>query len=287
MSSRPSLIVVGTGICCGTDLAENARAALLEADEVFLLSPDAISDSVLRRLRPDAHALGELYSPDRDRRETYNAMVELVLNALRDGRRVCFAIPGHPGVFAQPTHEAIRRATAEGFAAIMLPALSAADHLYADLGLDPGEAGSVNFDATDFIVQARKPDPTAALILWQIGVIGELRQARTVNRAGLEVLADVLLETYPTTHEVVVYEAARYAICEPVILRMPLDTLASAEVPIVSTLYVPPAAAAPLDPERLARLGLSLVSAKPAVAAAKAVRNSATRSRRRAASARS
>jgi uncharacterized protein YabN with tetrapyrrole methylase and pyrophosphatase domain len=259
--SRPALTVVGTGICCGTDLAANVRSTLLEADEVFLLTSDPISESVLRRLRPDAHSLAELYGHDRDRRDTYAAMVDLVLDRVRAGRRVCFAIPGHPGVFAQPTHEAIRRARAEGFSAVMLPALSAADHLYADLGIDPGEAGSVNFDATDFVLQGRKPDPTAVLILWQIGAIGEIHNPRAVNRPGLRVLADILLETYSPSHEVVVYEAARYAICDPIVLRMPLAALAAADVPLLSTLYVAPAAAAPPLPERLRKLGFVSVPA--------------------------
>jgi hypothetical protein len=256
MAAPPALTVVGTGIRCGTDLAANVRAAIVEADEVFLLSSDPISDSILRGVRPDARGLAELYDEDRPRRDTYAAMVECVLEGLRAGRRVCFAIPGHPGVFAQPTHEAIRRARAEGYSAVMLPALSAADHLYADLGVDPGEHGSVTFDATDFLAQGRIPDPTAALILWQIGAIGEIRKPRAVHRPGLALLGEVLLETYPASHGIIVYEAAPFAFCEPVIMRMRLDALASADVPLLSTLYVAPAAAAPPLPERLRRLGL-------------------------------
>ncbi len=229
---------------------------MIEADDVFLLSSDPISECVLRGFRPDAQGLAELYAEDKPRRDTYAAMVERVLDGLRAGRRVCFAIPGHPGVFAQPTHEAVRRARAEGYSAVMLPALSAADHLYADLGVDPGEHGSVTFDATDFLVQGRTADPTAALILWQIGAIGEIRKPRAVNRPGLALLGEVLLDAYPATHEIVVYEAAPFAFCEPVIMRMRPDALASADVPLLSTLYVAPAAVAPPLPERLRKLGL-------------------------------
>ena len=159
-------------------------------------------------------------------------------------------------VYGNSRDEAVRRARAEGYSAVMLPALSAADHLYADLGVDPGEHGSVTFDATDFLVQGRTADPTAALILWQIGAIGEIRKPRAVNRPGLALLGEVLLDAYPATHEIVVYEAAPFAFCEPVIMRMRLDALASADVPLLSTLYVAPAAVAPPLPERLRKLGL-------------------------------
>ena len=43
---------------------------------------------------------------------------------IRAGFRVCAVFYGHPGVFVYPSHEAIRRARAEGFAARMLPALT-------------------------------------------------------------------------------------------------------------------------------------------------------------------
>ena len=110
-AGAPALTVVGTGIRWGTDLAANVRRALTEADEVLYLASDAISRSVLQRVRPDAESLGALYGDDVDRRDTYDGMVRRVMERVRAGRRVCFAIPGHPGVFANPTHEAIHAHT--------------------------------------------------------------------------------------------------------------------------------------------------------------------------------
>jgi uncharacterized protein YabN with tetrapyrrole methylase and pyrophosphatase domain len=256
-----ALTVVGTGIRCGVDLARDARAALADADDVFFIAADPISHAVMHKHRPDAVSLGSLYGQNVERQDTYARIVDRVLDAVRAGRRVCFAVPGHPAVFAQPTHEAIRRARAEGFEAVMLPALSAADHLYADLGVDPGAVGSASFDATDFIVHGRRADPTTALLLWQIGAIGETCEPSAVNRDGLRVLTEVLLEGYPPAHEVVVYEAARYAITDPVVSPVRLDELPSAPVSFYSTLYVPPASTPPLVPERLARLRLTTVPA--------------------------
>src|SRR5437773_2103233 len=78
-----------------------------------------------------------LSAPGKPRRETYAEMVEELLAPVRAGHNVCAAFYGHPGVFVNPGHEAIRRARAEGFPARMLPAVSALDCLVADLGIDP------------------------------------------------------------------------------------------------------------------------------------------------------
>ena len=208
-------------------------------------------------MRPDAFSLAGLYGPDIKRTDTYEAMVERVMAGVRAGRKVCFAVPGHPGVLASPTHEAIRRARAEGFEALMLPALSSIDHFYADAGVDPGSSGSMSLDATDFLVYGFAVNLSLGLILWQIGAIGNECGGRTVNRRGLELLARTLLESYPVDHELIVYEAARYAMADPVIMRLRLDELGSAPVPLASTLYVPPATRAEPLTARLELLGIA------------------------------
>ena len=48
-------------------------------------------------------------------------MVEEILAAVREGKRVCAVFYGHPGVYVKPSHEAVRRARKEGFEARMLP----------------------------------------------------------------------------------------------------------------------------------------------------------------------
>ena len=73
-------------------------------------------------------------------------------------------------------------------------------------------------------------------------------------------LAEVLETYYGYDHEVIVYEAAvYYPVCEPVIQHIPLSKLAEIRVTLVSTLYVPPQAPAPVDSEMMARLGMSFV----------------------------
>ena len=168
------------------------------------------------------------------------------------------AFYGHPGVFVFPSHEAIWRARSEGYAAEMLPAISAEDCLWADLGIDPGIPGCQSYEATDFLIFRRKFDPKSALVLWQIGVIGLLSwwEEDFDNRVGLEVLTDELLRVYPPDHPVVVYEAAHLLTQEPRLNLVKLKELPSAEVTTVSTLYIPPASVVEPDNDMLLRLGI-------------------------------
>ena len=99
-------------------------------------------------------------------------MTEAILEPVRAGKRVCAAFYGHPGVFVLPSHEAVSRARAEGFDASMQPGVSAEDCLVADLGVDPGVNGLQSYEAGDFLRRRPATEPTTALVLWQIGVVG-------------------------------------------------------------------------------------------------------------------
>ncbi|MFN8474706.1 MAG: SAM-dependent methyltransferase [Anaerolineae bacterium] len=263
-ASAGSLTVVGTGIRFYGQLTLEGRAAIEHADKVLFLVADPATFYWVRKLSlsADPESLHGYYSTTTDRLTSYNNMAEHIVSYVRQGHRVCGVTYGHPGVFAYPFHEAIRRARAEGFSARMLPGISAEDSLFADLGIDPGTHGCQSFEATDFLVYKRKFDTSSVLILWQIAIIGVLGY-RTPWRAedsapGLGVLTDVLLQHYPATHEVVIYEAAQFPVCDPVIRRLPLAHLPQGPVSPLSTLYVPPAAPESSDPEMLARLGLVL-----------------------------
>jgi hypothetical protein len=151
----------------------------------------------------------------------------------------------------------MRRASREGFAATMLPAISAADCLFADLGVDPGVEGLQSYEATDFLLYRRSVETTAALVLWQVTSIGEPRAVNEPNREGLRALTERLLELYPGDHVVSLYEASPYPIADPVVRETTLSALGDAEVSPLATLYVPPLRAPRADPDVSARLGLS------------------------------
>ncbi len=251
---RGSLTVVGTGIELPGQLTLEAREALTRADDVLYLVADPVAAAWLERLCPSARAFA--YETGRPRREIYELIVEEILSCVRTGRSVCAAFYGHPGVFVDPAHEAIERARSEGFEARMLPGISAEDCLFADLGINPGRTGCQSYEATDFLVNRRRVDTSAALILWQITVIGEQRAVERPSREGIRILVERLLADYRPQHEVTIYQASPYPVADPIVRPLPLAALPDAELPGLATLYVPSARRARRDRAMLARLRL-------------------------------
>jgi len=184
-------------------------------------------------------------------------MVEEILRWVRKGLDVCVAFYGHPGVFVTPSHEALRRARKEGFQATMLPAVSAEDCLFADLGIDPGERGSQSYEATSFLLHRPTFDRAVPLVLWQVSVVGQPGGATEPNRAGLLELAGYLERFYGPDHEVVLYVASPYPVGEPSVERIRLHDLALARVTAMSTLYVPPTGSLSWDQDTAGRLGIA------------------------------
>jgi Tetrapyrrole (Corrin/Porphyrin) Methylases len=251
------LVVVGTGIKAVGHLTLDARAWIASADEVHYVAADVITEALIRQLNPHAQSLARFYTVGRDRHQTYEAMVQSLLASVRAGRTVCAAFYGHPGVFVYPSHDAIRRARAEGMRAIMEPGVSAEDCLFADLGFDPAVVGCVQYEATDFLVYRRRVDPSTAMIVWQIGAVGDLswNPGRT-NADNVQVLADELAATYGREHLVVVYEAPQLPIAKPRIDHVRICDLARTPLTTASTMFVPPIERRAPDATMIARLGL-------------------------------
>jgi hypothetical protein len=208
------------------------------------------------RLVPGARSLLGLYGVGKIRGETYAEMVEEILAPVREGRNVCVAFYGHPGVFVLPSHEAMRVARLEGLDARMLPAISAEDCLFADLGVDPAQNGCQSYEATDLLIHRRPVDPTVYLVLWQIAWLGNVRYSPTPGKEHLPVLIEYLERFYPSDHEAILYEASPYPVGRPQIQRVRLSELPAAEVSPMATLCVPPAAPPTPDRQMLERLGL-------------------------------
>lgn len=253
-----SLTVVGTGIRCVSQLTFEARTAIEQAERLLTIAIDPLMERWLTQLNPRIESLHTLYRLGEDRQRIYDEIVERVLDAVRSGARVCFALYGHPGVLVYSSHEAIRRARLEGFEARMLPGISAEDCLFADLGFDLSRGGCQSFEANDFLIYRRVFDPRSALILWQFTLVGEAKHTQgEPNRRGLRVLVDHLGRYYPADHPTYVYEAAQYPLMQATLETIPLSRLPEARLSSVSTLFVPPHGEAAADPEVLRALGFT------------------------------
>jgi hypothetical protein len=254
---RPgSLVVVGTGIRTVGQLTVEAIAWMRRADKILYVIGDPIAEAAIAEFNQEnAESLAVLYGENKPRLQTYNEMVERNLECVRAGLTTCLACYGHPGVFVYPSHEAIRRARAEGYEARMLPGISAEDCLFADLGVDPGLSGCQSYEATDFLANGRRIDPTSSVILWQIGVVGDATFKRHgYDLSAFPLLIERLLEFYPPTHVTSLYEAAIFPGCEPVIQPVPLQSLGQVPLSAGYTLYIPPAYPAAADPVMYERL---------------------------------
>ena len=242
-----SLASVGLGMTLGAHLAPRARSFIEEADVVFVAASDPLVELWVQEMNPDVRSLQPYYATEKMRSQTYNEMVEAMLEEVAAGKRVCGAFYGHPGVFACVPHRAIEQARQSGYDAVMEAAGSAQEWLYADLGIDPGKFGCQHYEASQFMMYRRQVDASAYLVLWQIGVAGDpTLKSRGTGAEHREILLELLRPYYGDNHEVVVYQAATLPMDAPRMDRILLRELAGAILTDASTLVIPPSR--PMEP---------------------------------------
>lgn len=236
-----SLVCVGTGMLLGGHISPISTSYITQADVVFSLMSTGITERWVEEKHPDVRSLQPYYQEGKNRNITYNEMVEAILTEVRLGKKVAAVFYGHPGVFACVSHRAIAKAKIENFPAHMEAGISAEDCLYADLGIDPGKTGSINYEASQFMFYQRNIDPAAHLILWQVGFAGDKSLAKySTGKVYRQVLVDLLLETYPSDHQVILYQAKVLPIDTVRAEYIALTDLVEAELFMHTTLVIPP-----------------------------------------------
>ena len=254
---KGSLVFVGVGIVGIAQATREAEAHIAQADLVLHLVLDPVTVVWLKSVNPTATSLDSFYAPGKPRVKTYREMTRRITEPVLKGKHVCVAMYGHPGVLVATARESIRRVRKAGLPARLVPGISAEACLYADLNVDPGAAGVQSFEATDFLLYRRRIDPTSALILWQIGVLGEgitRDAARPFSAEKMRALVLRLQRDYPPGHRVTLYRAPTFPTEPPTITRLRLDSLPRANIRPLMTLFVPPRAQRRPDPRILAWL---------------------------------
>ena len=254
---RGSLTLAGTGYRVAGHATPETQEAIESADRLFYLVTDPATGAWLDATNPRAESLHGAYVEGESGAAACNRMVDRMLAALGSGADVCAAFYGHPAVGLSATHRTARRARQAGFSARFLPAVSFEDCLFADVGLDPGDDGRFLYDADDFLRRTPVVDTTSALVLLQAGAVGltRYRSGSEPAREGVTQLGRALSKIYGADHEAVIYEAADFPMCEPMVERVRLADLAASAITIRSTVYVPqlaPAARNEAIAERLA-----------------------------------
>jgi hypothetical protein len=261
VGNKGQLIVVGSGIKAIGHFTLEAQAHIQQADIVLYAAADPVTDMWIEEQNPHCFDLYQYYANDKDRVITYVQMIERMLDEVRAGKKVCAIFYGHPGVFVTPSHNAIEIARREGYEARMLPAVSAEDCLYADLGVDPSVPGLQIFEATDLLLRQRRIDTTMNLMLWQVGCVGDLgfRFDGFANN-NFEVLVDYLESVYGPEHEVVNYVASMFSLAEPTMathrLRDLRDPDVARTVTGISTFFIRAATVAESHAETSSKFGL-------------------------------
>ncbi len=235
-------MVVGSGLITPQHITQEAIRHIQAADIVFHIVPDPLGVEYLSSLNTNLHSLADCYHQTDNRKDTYQMMVDRIIRSVKQEKYVVAIFYGHPGVFVTPSFDCIEILQNEGFKAKMLPGISAEHCLYADLLFDPGTLGSQAYEATYFLVYKISINCTSPLIIWQLGVVGDTSFSTDLKPSsnGMAMLQDKLLQYYPETHKVFIYEAATLPGFKPRIDQTNLSDLSKMKVTEISTLYVPP-----------------------------------------------
>jgi Tetrapyrrole (Corrin/Porphyrin) Methylases len=243
-SKQGSLTIIGTGIET-IGIAVGDVKLIEDADKVLFCVADPATIVWLKRLRRDALDLYVLYGEGKVRYITYMQMTEAQLYWVRKGLNVVVVFYGHPGIFVLSTHRAIKLARREGHKAIMKAGVCALDTLCADLGVDPCHPGLQTGEATDCLVRQRNLDPSLHVVLWQVGLIGELGYRRQgYLNTNFSYFVSWLQRTYGNDYPITHYIGSRYPTIDPLIEIYKLSELHHPEIQTkitgLSTFYIPP-----------------------------------------------
>ncbi|MBB6252860.1 SAM-dependent methyltransferase [Nitrospirillum iridis] len=265
-----SLAIVGTGMQAFGHLTREAEGHIRHADVVFHCIRDPLTIADLHALNPNVIDLTTLYGADKRRSLTYVQMAEVMVAEVRAGKRVTGVFYGHPGFYVAPARLALTTAKAEGYDTRLLPGVSSLDYLFADLRVDPSQAGYQALEATDFLLRNRPLVTSGHVVLMQVGPVGDLFRPVTDNLERRAILFERLIEIYGEDHWCVDYVGATRPGQKPVLRRLPLkayrDPANLKRLSKASTLYIPPKDSLDNDMAMAERLGIGALVGKPAVA---------------------
>ena len=252
---KGSLVCVGTGMTLGAHISPLSRNYIEQADVVFVLVADGVTEKWVEQMNADVRSLQPYYQAGTARSDSYRQMVSVMLTEVMAGKNVVGAFYGHPGVFAWVPHNAIKQALALGFEAYMEPGISAEACLFADLMIDPGAYGCQHYETSQFMFYKRNIDTAAYLVLWQVVAAGDQSLKNIEANAGyIAVLIEHLMQWYPGDHQVILYEAKTLPFQQPRMEKIRLNALASVTLEMKTTLVVPPLTPLERNTEVLAKL---------------------------------
>jgi len=246
-----SIYIAGLGLQTVSQITLEVEAAIRSSREVFFVDTGVATlryiEALCARVTP---LYEESYSIDRPRVSAYEHMAARVVDAALDHPPVTFALHGHPLIASHPPFLVLELAHALNLEVAVLPGISAIDTILADLRLDPVVHGIQMYEATDMLLRRRPLQPDVPAVVWQIGPIETcLHSMRVSLPERFTRFVAYLRQYYPARHEVAAIYSSPHPILKPEILRFPLEDMGQYAKHIHSgfTLYIPPAAARPIQ----------------------------------------
>lgn len=192
--------LVGCGNRFPNDFTLEMLAVLRRCKRVFGLPPIQAPEFGI----PPMESLLHLYAPDRPRSETYQEMLNLVLDAAVADPPVAFATYGSAMVGAHVAHRLLEEAPTRSLTVHVTNSASCFDAIWADFNIEPFYGVEV-WEATIFTHLRITPNTRANLLLPQTAVLDvtegldpeamTMKVSSTVNN-----LRDHLLRFYPAKH---------------------------------------------------------------------------------------
>ena len=213
-----SLVIVNTGVMAVNQVTVEAKHWIQHSDRVLFLGSDPVTERWIQTLNNSVESLNRL--------ETSDEIVERTLDHMRAGLAVCLAFHERSALSTEVSRQAIEQSRADGFAAAVVPGVSALDCLFADLGLDLSSGGCRIYGAEAFVERGR-PDLSSALVLY------------LSDDSPLSELLALLRPAYGEEQKAVLYEPARYAVLEPAVRRCTIRDIGEADLAQFSILYIP------------------------------------------------
>ncbi len=260
MSKRLSL--VGSGIKIISHLTKEVESHIKNADIVLYLVNEPIMEEWIKANSRKSKNIDQIYFSKINRINSYELITKEILRNIDSHDFVCVVFYGHPTVFALPGVEAIRQAESKGVNTKIIPSISAEDCLFADLKIDPGDCGCYSVEATDLLIYQRHLEISSHLIIWQIGMLGNMGHELTFNPDNIVLFVDYLCNFYSKTDLIYIYEASLYPGIECTIKEIMLRDLVRQNLSKISTLYIPPKKKNIADPLILKKLGMNYENIK-------------------------
>lgn len=238
------LVIAGTGITAVSHMTLETIGHIKAADIVFYHVTNGVAAAYIKKLNPNVVDLLQYFEEEQSRDITYIQIAELMLQKVRARRNVVGIFHGHPGFFVMAARRALTIAEMEGYETHLLPGISSADSLLADLRIDPG-VGGLQIAKAGAVLRGEMALATAGnVVLLQIGSVGDNSCNFTGSRrAEIARLFERLTDIYGDQHEAVYYVAAVFPGHNPTIVPR---TLAEYRDPSVlsavgfGSLYLPP-----------------------------------------------